>query len=110
VITAIEALKLKTAQLSADDLATVDRLESQIEEHIRMHMEHRGCELSLKETNNNIIAELNQRLKEAGYATQWGALTESHPLNAAKKVVVGFHLVLAPTDEAYGADRSRSLS
>ena len=101
MITAKEALQLSTAQLSADELKAVEKLEAEIDAHVKESMQHRGCEIKLSETNGNVIAETNQRLKRAGYQPQWQQVVDKHKLNAAIQVTVGYHLFLAPDDDAY---------
>ena len=101
MIPAIEALRLPNAQLTVEEIAAADALEAFIEDHVRKNMARRGCELAVKETNANIIAEVNQRLKAAGYLPQWQALVERNKFNAATQQHVGFQLALGPTDESY---------
>ena len=101
MIPASEALNLSCAQLTVEETAAANALEAFIEEHVRQHMARRGCELAVKETNANVIAEVNQRLKWAGYIPQWQALVERNKFNAATQQHVGFQLSLGPTDESY---------
>lgn len=101
MISAKDALKLSTAQLSPKDKEEADKLEAEIEIVVSKTMEYRGCELTVSTTNGNAIAEVNQRLKRAGYQPQWQALVEQHKLNAALQTHVGFRLSLSPNDDAY---------
>ena len=103
MIHATEALKLPTAQLNDADKAAVDEYEKVIEQHILKSMERRGCELKLdlSEKDANVIAELNQRVKMAGYNPKWQQLVEQHPLNKAVTKTLGFLLFICPSDESY---------
>lgn len=101
MIPAAEALKLPTAQLTDEERAAADKLEADIEEHVRVGMQRRGVDLSIKEINGNVIAEVNQRLKAAGFTPQWQAQVERHKLNAALQAHVGYKLSLSPSDQAY---------
>ena len=105
MISAVDALRLPSAQLSEEERAGADKLEIEIEIHIRKFMERRGCDFETKETRGNVIAEINQRLKAAGYVPQWKPLLERHKLNNAAVTHVGFGLSLAPSDPAYAAER-----
>lgn len=100
-----EALALPTAQLTADELRIVATIEASIDETIDKAMTYRGLELDLKNSNLNVIAELNQRFRNAGWITQWTPNMEQHVFNKALKTCVGFHLVLTPKDEDYQAVR-----
>ena len=102
MIAAKEALRLPTAQLSATEVEDANKLEAEIEESVINSMERRGCDLTTSQTNGNVIAEVNQRLKRAGYLPQWRPLVEKHKLDATIQQHVGFQLSLAPSDDAYG--------
>ena len=110
MIPAVEALQLPTAQLSPEELAAADKLELFIEEHVKTNMTHQGANIEIKEGRPDIIANVSQRLKAAGYQAQWAPLVEPHPLNKAQQVLVGFRLSLAPSDESYRAAARAVLS
>lgn len=96
MISAADALRLPCAQLSASEESAADALAASIEEHISAHMERRGVDLRISETRPNVIAEVNQRLMNAGWATQWKGLQSS-----LGQGLTGFSLALAPTADAY---------
>lgn len=100
MISAIDALLLPSAKLSADELAAVDALLGAIEAHVREKMERRGCDLQVKEARGNVIAEVNQRLKADGWNPKWQPLTQEGKFSR-NVVIVGYLLALAPSDEAY---------
>jgi hypothetical protein len=110
VIPAVEALQLPTAQLSPDELVAADGLESMIEQHVKTSMTRQGVNIEIKEARPDIIADVSQRLKAAGYQAQWAPLVEAHPLNKAQQQLVGFRLSLAPSDESYRAAARAVLS
>lgn len=110
MISASEALRLPCAQLSDEEVAAVDALERELEEAVKNTMELKGLQINVKEANGNVIAEVSQRLKTAGYQVQWTPVVESHPLNKAHQRLVGFQLLLAPSDEAYRDARRLALS
>jgi hypothetical protein len=110
VITAVEALQLPSAQLTDEEKAAADGLELLIEEHVRKGMGRNGVDLQVGMTNPKVIAEVNQRLKRAGWATQWSPIIERHKLNAALQNLTGFGLNLFPTDESYKEHERKQLS
>lgn len=102
MIPAFEALALSTAQLSADDLKLVEHIEAQLVEAIKTKMERRGVDVKLDGvTNANALAEINQRLKRAGWMPTWQPLVEPHPLHQNKQRLTGYMLSLAPSDSSY---------
>lgn len=101
MIPAHEALKLPTAQLSEEQMHRADALEADIDRTVRSSMERRGCDIETKETDANVVAEVNQRLKTAGYSTEWRPNVEQNRLNPTMMKHIGWKLTLAPTDVAY---------
>lgn len=110
MISAAEALRLPSAQLTSEERATADALEADIEAHVRLKMERRGCEFTTNETRSNVIAELNQRLKAAGFQPQWQAIIEPPRIGLGTPTHVGFKLALAPSDDAYRAAVSLAMA
>lgn len=110
MMTAVEALSLPTAKLSAEDVEAADKLETLIELHVKSNMKRQGVVLEISEVRGDVIADVSQRLKDAGYQVQWTPLVEQHPLNKAQQKLVGFRLSLAPTDESYRAAARVALS
>jgi hypothetical protein len=110
VIPAVEALRLQTAQLSDEEKAAADRIESEIEEAVRKGMTRSGLNFQSKENRPVVIAEINQRMKAAGYEPGAQLVVDVHPLNKAQQIVVGFRMGLAPTDESYRAYERALLS
>lgn len=111
MINAAEALALPSAQLSDDDVSLLSSLTMQISETIQSKMERRGLEMRLEGvTNGNVLAEINQQLKQSGWQPQWQPIVEQHPLNKTQQRVSGYILVLAPTDSAYAEYRSKLLA
>jgi hypothetical protein len=107
VISPSEALALPTAQLTADELRIVSTIEANIDDAIRQAMAYRGIEIDIRNSNVNVIAELNLRFRNAGWITQWQAKIEGNQFNQAVKTCVGFHLTLTPKDEAYAVVRAQ---
>lgn len=110
MITALEALALPSALLTDDEKAGADRLEAKIEEQVLKNMKRAGIGMATEETNDNVIGEVNQRLKAVGYAPIWTRLMRSSRFNAASQECVGFQLSLSPNDEAYRAAARAILS
>jgi len=108
VISAAEALRLASAQLTDEEKQAADGLEILIEEYVRKGMKRNGVDLETKMTNRSVIAEVNHRLRAAGWSTQWEPIVERHKLNAAVQSVTGWRLSLFPTDAAYD-DAARSI-
>ena len=109
MIPAIEALALGTAQLTDEEVELANKLEATISEHVRENMRRNGCELETKETNPIVIAEVDYRLKVAGYVPEWRQFIKQHPLNKAINQCVGFGLFLAPSFDAVKAARERIM-
>jgi hypothetical protein len=101
VIAAVDALKLPSAQLSDDERLAADKLEVAIEAHVLNNMRVNGVDFKTEELRPVVIAEVNQRLKRAGWQTQWQPLLEQHALNKAAVKHTGFGLNLAPSDAAF---------
>ena len=110
MIAAADALLKNSARLNADELAAVDEVERAIETYVDRHMERRGCYgFCTRETRANVLAEVNQRLKSAGWVVDFRARLEPGMLSQ-EMTHVGFEIVLMPTDEAYAEAQRRSLS
>lgn len=101
MISAKEALQLDTARLSVEQIAQADKLEADIDTHVRKRMERRGVDFHSEVTDPNVVAEVNQRLIRAGYEPSWRFLIEKHSLNHAIQKCVGVQLGLRPKDAAY---------
>ena len=101
MISATEALSLPTAELSKECREAADKLEGQIEGIVREKMGRNGVDITTTVTHEAVIAEVNQRLRRAGWATNWQPKLEQHPLNKALTKHVGFSLNLFPSDAAY---------
>lgn len=102
MISAVEALRLPSAMLTDEERTAADRIEAELEIHVRKYMEFRGVDFKTTETRNNVIAELNQRLKAAGWSTQWQRMSRPNRLSGGAQECVGHMLFIAPTDESYG--------
>jgi len=103
VISATDALALPTAQLTAEETEAANKLEAEIEVHVLAKMERKGIDFESKETRPNVIAEINQRLKAAGFDPQIQFVVDQHPLNKAIQRCIGFRLSMWPSDESYRA-------
>lgn len=102
MIPAHEALLLPTALLSEEQRARADALETLIDQYVRANMERRGCDFDTEETDLNVVAEVNQRLKAAGYNVNWQQLAKPNRLNPQGAMkLVGFRLAISPTTESY---------
>lgn len=101
MISAVDALKLPGAQLTSEEQIAADKLESDIEKHVRKNMRINGIDYKTDETRPVVIAEVNQRLKRAGWQPQWQALVEPNKFNPAAMKHVGFGLALSPSDAAF---------
>ena len=105
MITASEALRLPSAKLSPEEGRAADVLEQAIENHLIAHMTRAGCEepFTTKEKRSSVLAEVTQRLKEAGWIPQWQIVAEKGQFSN-NVVHTGWKLAaLGPTNEAYRA-------
>jgi hypothetical protein len=111
VIPAVEALKLEGAQLTDEQKMAADKLEAAIDTHVRANMRINGVDYATEEKDPMVIAEVNQRLKRAGWLPQWEMRLERHRLNAAAPpTLIGFGLHLAPSDDAFAEALRATLS
>ena len=101
ITAAAEALGLPCAQLSEEERQRVKDLETEIENQIHQKMARRGMEVNLMETNPNVMAELGQRAKNAGYKVEMLPLTKRNRFNTAAEDHVGWRFIMIPGDEAY---------
>jgi hypothetical protein len=101
MISASEALRLPSAQLSPDESAAADALDAELDAHLREHMRRGGATFDTKEVRGPVIAEVTWRLRRAKYEVQVMAAQAASPLNPQQLRVVGYRLVLTPSDEAY---------
>ncbi len=101
MISAVEALALPSAQLAPEEIEAAYVLESEIEKHVRADMTRNGVAIQGREKNPNVIAEVNQRLRAAGWSTNFEFIVDKHRLNAALTTTVGYRLLLTPSDESY---------
>ena len=101
---------LPCAQLTEDEISGVAKLEGEIETHVRAQMKRNGIVLETDETRGAVIIEVTQRLRAAGYQTQWQPKIEQNRFNQAVQKLAGYTLILAPTDEAYRAAAAAQLS
>lgn len=109
MISAVEALRLPSAKLTVEELQAADELEKMIDAHVQKFMAWRGFDFIGKETRPNVIAEVNQRLRAAGFQTEIRFTGEKNRFNAAAPpTITGFSLNAFPTDEAYKAATSLS--
>lgn len=102
MITPAEALQLRTARLTCEELTAVEVLQDKVEAHIREHMRRGGVQLDITETRAPVLVELQSRIRRAGWVLQTWALEEASRVTD-KKRVVGYRLVLSPPDDAAGA-------
>ncbi len=107
MIPAAEALRLPGARLSQEEQVAAAALLAQIEAHVRERMERRGVDYATSEVRGNVIAEVNQILRAAGWLPQWRAILEPSPLGGGSRHT-GYALALAPGDEAYRAAAAES--
>jgi hypothetical protein len=101
VITAVEALLLPTARLNLDQLKAVEKLLSQLDEATRTDMGRGGIDMNTNLNDVNVVAEVDLRLKAAGWAPQWTQMIGPHRFNAALQQIVGHRLQLRPSPDAY---------
>lgn len=110
MIPAVEALALSSAQLSDAQKTEADKLEAEIEKAVRGHMARNGLDMTVKQADPAIIAEVNQRLRAVGWSANWTPLTEEHRLNKAMRNIIGYGVSLFPSDDSYRAHQRSILS
>lgn len=104
---AADALLLARARLTAGESALAALLEKQIHEHTEKHMEYSGLHgFTTSETNGNVIAEVNRRLRRDGWFTQWMP-AYSPPTKGGKQQLTGWKLDATPLDAAYAEAEAR---
>ena len=100
MIAALDALRLPRAALSDAQRDAVAQLSATLDEHIRAHMERRGCELVTRVTDANVVAEVIRQARAAGWSVQAQGVAEPSPFGGPPRVV-GFALNMAPRDDVY---------
>lgn len=100
MLTASEALRLQSAQLTEEEKTARDELLTQIKDHVISHMAFRGCEITVTETRGNVIASVTQALRSLEWQVQWQPLVQQSQLSG-KPTITGLLLHLAPSDIAY---------
>ena len=115
MITAQEALRLPTAKLSPSNQESVEKLLSDIENHIRANMSRHGfyadngIEVDPTRVNGAIVLEVERRCRSAGWLAQFQQLNAKSALSG-KMVVAKFQIELRPTDASYEAYEKEILS
>lgn len=102
MITPAEALQLRTARLTCEELGAVEVLQDKVEAHIRQHMRRGGVQLDITETRAAVVVELQSRIRRAGWQLQTLAMEEASRVTDQRRVI-GYRLVLSPPDDAGGA-------
>lgn len=100
MITAADALRLPSAQLTDDEKQAADVLDAAIHVHLLSKMRFAGCDnFTTAEQNANVIAEVNQRLRRRGnWLTNWTPITKAQKEGT---LIIGWRLDLKPNDAAY---------
>jgi len=105
MISAIEALQLPSATLNEDELAAANMLEAEIEAHVRKFMQRRGPEqFTTKELRGNVVSEVNQRLKAAGWSPVWLQISEQSRVTG-QVAIIAYKLDCPPSDASFAAHR-----
>jgi len=98
---AVDALLLDRAKLTDSEKALAALLEGQIAAYALTHMEYSGLHgFTCSETNGNVIAEVNRRLRKDGWFTLW-VPTYGKPTKEGKQQMTGWKLDATPLDAAY---------
>ncbi len=104
---AVDALLLPSAQLTQGEKALAALLEQQIHDHANAKMEYSGLHgFTTSETNGNVIAEVNRRLRRDGWFTQW-VPSYGKPTKEQKQQLTGWKLDATPLDAAYAEADAR---
>lgn len=104
---AADALLLARARLTDSEKALAALLEKQIHDYAETHMEYSGLHgFTTSETNGNVIAEVNRRLRRDGWFTQW-VPAYSKPTKDGKQQMTGWKLDATPLDAAYNEAEAR---
>ena len=107
MITATEALRLSVAALSSSDAEAAETYLRDVERYVRENMRRVGCVMPVEPSrvNPTIAAEIERKLRAAGWKAEFQKVAREIPLAPGQKVMA-YQLALAPTDEAYAeADR-----
>ena len=112
MIAAAEALQLATAQLTPEEVADVNKLEEKIDAHVRLTMGRNGTDFKFDgDPSPKVLAEVNVRIKQAGFNTQWEQIGEPNRFNkAAPPRIIGYVIHMSPNDESYRTAARASLS
>lgn len=101
MISAVEALDLPGAKLSADELKLLEQLDAIITEAVMKQMKRNGVNLVFENmTNMCVVAAMNHRLVQLGWGANWEPIMKRHPLNQAVQQHIGYTLSLFPSEAA----------
>lgn len=102
MIPAAEALRLPCAHLTKEEQAAADALDGAIDAHLRAHMTRGGVTFDALEIRAPVVADVQIRLRAAGYQVQAYPLEESSRLcQGGQGRLVGYRLAIVPAEEAY---------
>lgn len=102
MISAVQALRLPCAQLTPAQRDAADAVERALDAYVEKHMERRGAYgFKTRETDPNVIAEVNARLKAKGWEVQLQPDAMPSAVNPRQALHVGWKIDLAPSAAAY---------
>lgn len=110
MISAVQALRLPCAQLTPKQRDAADALDQSLSAFAEANMERRGVNgFQTRETDPNVIAEVNVRLKAAGWDVQLEPMATQSAINPRQGVHVGWKINLAPSVASYAAAEGQVL-
>jgi hypothetical protein len=106
VISAVEALRLPIAALTAEQRASVSRVLELMERHVVQRMSSVGVQFEIYETDGPVIGAVTTELRRLGWNPRFMPLMKPSAISGAQNQHVGFTVVLIPSDAAIDeADR-----
>lgn len=105
MITASEALRLPSAQLTEDDKGIVAKLLREIETGIQTSMKRNGFEFQTNNTNPAAMFEVVVILQEHGFTVQCQPLLNQPAIHGGRPTHVGYALQCAPSQASIEASR-----
>lgn len=101
MITAKEALRLPSAQLTPEEQHDVEELLKRIDQAVRTGMQHNGIVFESTEVRPQVNAEVIARLRHAGWSPQAIPEVEQPRFTGGKPSIRKVTIMLLPADESY---------
>lgn len=105
IISAAEALRLPSAQLTDDDVRVVNKILTEIDAGIRRSMHRNGFEFQTNCTNAAAMFEVATVLQDRGYVVNCQPIVRPPRIQGGPPTHEGYTITCAPSREAIAESR-----